>query len=195
MWLIHIPSTNDELNRKTKKLAVESYKIVEEYMQDAVAKILKSNDGIVIKSSKKTKSELARIKDANKDSYKLLRKLGKEIGLIVPLKGDNMRFSIDDSIIRYLVLSIVKPESKVTLDTFLDRLYEYYGIVIGPIQYERYIDENNIIDNIEISFLNDNLMEFQKLLRNNGFLRELSDATSIVENNYSKTEGNNEGIY
>lgn len=106
-----------------------------------------------------------------------------------------MRFSIDDSIIRYLVLSIVKPESKVTLDTFLDRLYEYYGIVIGPIQYERYIDENNIIDNIEISFLNDNLMEFQKLLRNNGFLRELSDATSIVENNYSKTEGNNEGIY
>lgn len=164
-------------------------------MQDAVAKILKSNDGIVIKSSKKTKSELARIKDANKDSYKLLRKLGKEIGLIVPLKGDNMRFSIDDSIIRYLVLSIVKPESKVTLDTFLDRLYEYYGIVIGPIQYERYIDENNIIDNIEISFLNDNLMEFQKLLRNNGFLRELSDATSIVENNYSKTEGNNEGIY
>ena len=34
--------------------------------------------------------------------------------------------------------------------------------------------------------VNDNLMEFQKLLRNNGFLRELSDATSIVENTYRK---------
>lgn len=194
MWLIHIPSSNDELNKKTKKLAVESYKVVEEYMQDAISKILRNANTQVLDSSKKQKSELTRIKEANEDSHKLLRKLGKDIGLIIPLKGDNMRFSIDDSIIRYLVLSIIKPESKVTLDTFLDKLYEYYGIVIGPIEYERYIKENYIKDNIEISFLNDNLIEFQKLLRNNGFLRELSDATSIVENTYSRMEGNNEDI-
>ena len=163
-------------------------------MQDAISKILRNANTQVLDSSKKQKSELTRIKEANEDSHKLLRKLGKDIGLIIPLKGDNMRFSIDDSIIRYLVLSIIKPESKVTLDTFLDKLYEYYGIVIGPIEYERYIKENYIKDNIEISFLNDNLIEFQKLLRNNGFLRELSDATSIVENTYSRMEGNNEDI-
>lgn len=184
MWLIHVPNDN-ELDKKTKKLAAEAYKQVEWYMEDAIAKILIDCKGVKPKKSKKNKSDLSRIKDANDDSFKLLRKIGKDIGLIVPLKGDNMRFSIDDSIIRFLVLSLIKPESKVTLKTFLNRLYEHYGIVIGPVEYELYVQENNLEEG-DISFLNDNLMEFQKLLRNNGFLRELSDATSIVENTYRK---------
>lgn len=184
MWLIHV-SSESNLDKKIKKLAVESYKQVEWYMEDAIAKILIDCKDIEPKKTKKKKSDLLRIKDANEDSFKLLRKLGKDIGLIIPLKGDNMRFSIDDSVIRFLVLSLIKPESKVTLNTFLNRLYEHYGIVIGPVEYELYAKENNIEEG-DISFLNDNLMEFQKLLRNNGFLRELSDATSIVENTYRK---------
>ena len=133
------------------------------------------------------------LKKTNEDSFKLLRKIGKDIGLIIPLRGDNMRFSMNDSIIRFLVLSLVEPETKITLKTFLRKMYTHFGIVIGPEEYYKYIQENNL-GNKDVSFLSYNLIEFQNLLRKNGFLRELSDATSIVENPYRKMEENTDEI-
>ena len=205
MWLIHVPSIS-EVDNKIKKLAVQEYKNIEEYMEISIAKMLERkkekeeeikecNSGVA-KKEKKKKSDLTLLKDANDDSFKLLRKLGKDIGLITPLRGDNMRLSINDSIIRFLVLSLVEPETKITLRTFIKKLYKHYGIVIGPEEYNQYIQENNIDTNKDVSYLNYNLIEFQNLLRKNGFLRELSDATSIVENPYRKMEVEaNEVIY
>ena len=107
-----------------------------------------------------------------------------------------MRLSINDSIIRFLVLSLVEPETKITLKTFVKKLYKHYGIVIGPEEYNQYVQDNNIDTNKDVSYLNYNMIEFQNLLRKNGFLRELSDATSIVENPYRKMEVEaNEAIY
>lgn len=201
MWLIHVPSVF-EVDKKIKKIAVEEYKDIEENMEIAIAKMLqnkkeyKETNKLTEKKRKKNGSDLNLIKEANEDSFKLLRKLGKDIGLIIPLKGDNMRFSINDSIIRFLVLSLIEPNTKITLNTFLKKLYEHYGIVIGFNEYNRYLKENDIKKQKDVSFLNYNLIEFQNLLRKNGFLRELSDATSIVENPYRKMEeGVNESVY
>lgn len=205
MWLIHVPSTS-EVDNKIKKLAVQEYKSIEESMEISIAKMLerkkekeklmKQTNSTVIKKEKKKKSDLMLLKDANDDSFKLLRKLGKDIGLITPLRGDNMRLSINDSIIRFLVLSLVEPGTKVTLRTFLKKMYRHYGIVVGAEEYNRYIQDNNIDNQKDVSYLNYNLIEFQNLLRKNGFLRELSDATSIVENPYRKMEvESSEAIY
>lgn len=182
-WLIHIPSQN-AYDQKVKKLAVDKYKEVEENMEIAVAKMLENvrSDN---RTAKKNKSDLELLKEAYIDSHKLLRKLGKEIGLIIPLKGDNMRMTLSDNLVRFIVLSIVPPGSKMTINTFLKKLYEHYGMVIGSLEYV------NINTNIDVSFLQHNLLEFTTLLRKNGFLRELSDATSIVENPYNKVGENN----
>lgn len=197
IWLIHVPSTS-EVDNKIKKLAVQEYKNIEESMEISIAKMLESknekeerlkeSNSILAKKEKNEKSDLTLLKDANDDSFKLLRKLGKDIGLITPLRGDNMRLTMNDSIIRFLVLSLVEPDTKVTLRTFLKKLYRHYGIVIGAEEYNQYVQENNIDNQKDISYLNYNLVEFQNLLRKNGFLRELSDATSIVENPYRKME-------
>ena len=190
MWLIHVPSTS-EVDKKIKKLAVEEYKNIEEHMEVSIAKMLENKKHYTDKNNiedKKTESTiLTTLKEANDDSFKLMRKLGKDIGLITPIRGDNMRFSINDSIIRYFVLSLVEPGTKITLNSFLTKLYNHYGIVIGQNEYTKYVIENNINQEKDTSFLNYNLIEFQSLLRKNGFLRELSDATSIVENPYRKT--------
>ena len=187
-WLIHFDNNNDA-NIKIKKLAVESYKAIEEDMMVALAnKLNLQNDKQNVideygKKSSKTSTEL--LKSGYDDSYKLLRKLGKDIGLIIPLKGDNMRFTMSDDIIRFTVLSLIRPESKMTLDTFLEKLYTHFGITIGTKQYSKHI-KDKISEMNDASFLKYNLDEFQSLLKKNGFLKELSDATAMVINPYSK---------
>lgn len=192
MWLIHVPSTSATDN-KIKKLAVEEYKNIEDCMELSISKVLLKNKevgnvDIGMGRDKKQKSDLSKLKKANEDSFKLLRKIGKDTGLVIPLRGENMRFAMNDSIIRFLVLSLVEPETKITLKRFLKKLYEHFGIVIGAEEYYQYINDNNLSNVKDVSFLNYNLIEFQNLLRKNGFLRELSDAMSIVENPYKKVE-------
>lgn len=191
LWLMHI-QTNYEADKKIKKLAVESYKKIEEDMIIAISKGLENKEFIINdgkKSKKKNTSDISLLKNAYDDSHKLLRKLGKDIGLIIPLKGDNMRFTLSDNIIRFLVLSLVVPGSKITIDTFLDKLYEHFGIVIGTKHYNQYIKDSDVgVTDVDASYLQYNLEEFQILLRKNGFLRELSDATSMVINPYNEFE-------
>lgn len=182
LWVLHV---NGASNNKTKKLSTESYKILEENMMIAVAKMLVNYDEIKAnRNGKKIPTQASLLKDAYEDSHKLLRKLGKDIGFVIPIKGDNMRFTITDNIVKFLVLALVEPEKKVTLDTFLQKLYKNFGIIIGPREYEEYLKTKGLVE--DYSYLQYNLDDFQVLLRKNGFLKELSDATSIVINPYRR---------
>ena len=184
LWVLHVDGSS---NNKTKKLAIESYKSLEENMMIAVAKMLVNYEQIKAnRSGKKAPTQASLLKDAYDDSHKLLRKLGKDIGFVTPIKGDNMRFTITDNIVKFLVLALVEPEKKVTLDTFLQKLYKNFGIVIGPKEYEEYLKSKRGVE--DYSYLQYNLDDFQVLLRKNGFLKELSDATSIVINPYRRLE-------
>lgn len=174
-WIINVNSNTAD--KRIKKIASEHYKEVEEKMIIAIAKMLEISD---------VKSELSALKSGNDDSHKLLRKLGKDIGLIVPIKGENMRFSLNDNIIKFLVIALVESGRKITLDTFLSKMYKNFGIIIGPNEYEAYLNDKNLYG--DPSVLQYNIEEFQQLLRKNGFLKELSDATSIVINPYKKLE-------
>ncbi|WP_404987904.1 hypothetical protein [Clostridium culturomicium] len=186
IWMTHANSSNDD--KKVKKISSDAYKDIEEFMIIAVAKMLENIEEIKKNKFRKKKdlSQTSLLNEAYNDSHKLLRKLGKDIGLIVPIKGDNMRFALNDNIVKFLVLSHVEPDKKITLDSFLRKIYDSFGLVIGPKEYDEHSRE--IGKFVDTSFLQYNLEEFQQLLRKNGFLRELSDATSIVVNPYGKIE-------
>lgn len=189
-WIMHFNSNNDT-NNKTKRLAVEGFKEVEEDMMIALAKklnITKQSEIIDETGKKKKKTEIQLLKEAYDDSYKLLRKLGKDIGIIIPLKGDSMRFTLPDDIVRFLVLALIPPASKMTLDSFLKKLYDHFSIVIGPKQHNKNIEVRGLKFK-DTSYLKHNLDEFQGVLKKNGFLKELSDATSMVINPYNKVQG------
>lgn len=190
IWLIQIPAT-DTVDDKVKKMAVKYYNTIENYMITALAKQLEKKyeykpnmeeDQHTLPDNNECIKEL---KAAYKNSHKLLRKIGKDIGLIIPISGQNMRFTISDDLLKYFVLSMIEPDSSITLDSFLSKLYEYYGIVIRE---DEYIRHYKMLDNSDVyaPCLSKNLEEFILQLRKNGFLKELSDATAIVINPYER---------
>ena len=175
-WLVDVRDGNKS-NSEVRKLAIKSYAQFEQDILDALYKYLpdyKKDDEAKVMSS------------AIKDTYKLYRKLGKEIGVVIPPTGPGMRFTLSENMVKFLVLSIIKPKGKLTLDTFLDKLYEHYGIVIDSKHYEQEMSVNKDIYLEDLSMLYKNKLEFQQMLKNCGFLRDLSDSTSIVENPYDR---------
>ena len=95
-----------------------------------------------------------------------------------------MRFSLSEDAIKFLVLAIIPPKNMITLDEFIELLYTHYGIVIGPDQYSKEMQNGSVKDIGNLSFLEENKLAFSQKLKDCGFLRDLSDATSIVENPY-----------
>ena len=110
--------------------------------------------------------------------------------LVIPVRGAYERFSLSEPLMRYLVLALVEPQSKITLDTFLERLYDHFRMVIAPAQYRQAIMDGAWMDDGKqadyADYFEINAREFQGFLKQCGFLRELSDATAIVENPYAE---------
>lgn len=132
-------------------------------------------------------SRQKQINKMRKDSYDVFKAKGKELQLIIPTSGPNERFSLAEDVIRFLVLSLIAPGQKMTLDMFLEKLYDKYRFVIGPVQYKK-MSASMQNDVALSSSFTDNLKSFQSFLKATGFLRELSDATSIVINPYEEIE-------
>ena len=126
-----------------------------------------------------------KIKEAREHTLNMFRRLGKEMQLIIPLKGAMERFSLSEDLVRFLVLAIVPPKQKMQLDLFLQKLYEGYGIVIGPEEYRRCALEAGHALELADCF-RENANAFQGFLKQAGFLRALSDATAIVVNPFEE---------
>lgn len=176
LWVIDVNCPGHE-NNEAKKCAISHFRQNEETISTYLYKGLEEYRGIL-----KEKDDRKIIDNAADDSYRLFRKLGKMIGIIIPLTGSSMRFTLSEEIIKFLVLALIPPKSMITLDKFVEELYEHFGMVIGPEQCK---DLPSIGDS---SFMNDNLRAFAQKLKDCGFLRDLSDATSIVENPYDYEE-------
>ena len=164
-------------NDTVKKIAADSYGNLESDFMTALNKIARE-------LNLSEEELMVQVQKAKKDSLDIFRAKGKEMQCIIPSKGAFERFSLSEDIIRFLVLSLIRPEEKMTIDMFLNELYIHYGIIIGPEQYKQAYDSDNSLTS---SFI-ENQIAFQNFLKNTGFLRELSDATSIVENPYYSIE-------
>ena len=127
-------------------------------------------------------------KDALGDTVKLIRKLGKSMGIIIPNNGKYMRFTLSEEVIKFLVMSLIPPSSKVTFDYFLDLLYDHFEMVVSSEHYLRAVSEGKAAKSSSLTFLNENKNAFAQKLKNCGFLRDLSDATAIVENPYERED-------
>lgn len=171
-------------NNNVKKVAIMGYKSIQ---NDFMIALNKSANHQFPDSKKNGDGELVnKLNEAKKNSIDILRARGKEIQCIIPPTGGNERFTLSEVVTRFLVLALIKPGQKMTLDMFLNKLYEHFGLVIGPVEYSRYAKENPELDESLASSFIDNSNAFQEFLKNSGFLRELSDATSIVENPYAQ---------
>ncbi len=174
-WIVDMKGASKD---SVKKIAAESYSALEADFMTALNKIareLNISDGEIMSCVQKAKQ----------DSLDIFRAKGKEMQCIIPNKGAFERFSLSEDVIRFLVLALIAPGEKMTLNMFLEKLYEHYGIVIGPNEYRRSLENNDNLDTSLASCFSDNEIAFQKFLKETGFLKELSDATSIVTNPYA----------
>ena len=180
-WVIDVNCAGYE-NAEIKKRAISALRhneeVISAYLYQGLAEYRPLLD--------QGKDDQVLIKNAADDSYRLFRKMGKMIGIVIPNTGKGMRFSLSEDIIKFLVLSLIPPRQMVTLDDFAELLYEHFGMVIGSKQYEREMNHGSVAEVGDMSFLTLNLQAFAQKLKECGFLRDLSDATSIVENPYER---------
>ena len=183
-WIIDV-NCKGFINPEMKKAAISSFKRNEETISTYLYSGLNELSDILI-DEKNDESKI--IKAAADDSYRLFRKLGKSLGIIIPNTGAGMRFTLSEDIVKFLVLSIIPPKHMITLDEFIELLYKHYGMIIAPPQYKMEMSSGAVNTVTDLSFLEENKNGFAQKLKECGFLRDLSDATSIVENPYDKED-------
>ncbi len=178
-WLIDACEPEKKESAEIKKLAHHCFSLNEEsftkYIDKGIAYFYPHDDEEKINKRRKSASD---------DTIKVIRKLGKNMGMIIPMTGSDMRFTLPEEILKFLVMSLIPVGKKVTFDNFLDMLYEHFEIVISSEHYARAVSENKAPYQSNVTFLQMNKSDFAQKLKNCGFLRDLSDATSIVENPY-----------
>ncbi len=174
-WIVDMKGATKNTIRK---IAANSYSDFESDFMSVLNKVSEENNFF-----SQNKDALSVINEARKNSLDIFRAKGKELQCIIPAKGAYERFSLSEDIVRFLVLALIGPKQKMTLNMFLEELYKHYGIVIGSREYKKSISSANLNPALASNFV-ENEKAFQDFLKNTGFLRELSDATSIVINPY-----------
>ena len=174
-WIVDMKGASKD---SVKKIAADAYSALEADFMTALNQIARefniSEDEM-----------MTCVQKAKQDSLDIFRAKGKEMQCIIPNKGAFERFSLSEDIIRFLVLALIAPGEKMTLNMFLEKLYEHYGIVIGSNEYRKSLENDYSLDTSLASCFAENEVAFQKFLKETGFLKELSDATSIVTNPYA----------
>ena len=174
-WIVDMKGASKD---SVKKIAADAYSALEADFMTVLNQIAREFD---ISEDEM----MACVQKAKQDSLDIFRAKGKEMQCIIPNKGAFERFSLSEDIIRFLVLALIAPGEKMTLNMFLEKLYEHYGIVIGPNEYRKSLENDYSLDTSLASCFAENEVAFQKFLKETGFLKELSDATSIVTNPYA----------
>ncbi len=160
-----------------KKLSAYNYKQIEKLIFSAVEQA--NTYGVEIKNK------------IAESGHLLFRKLSKDLEIAIPRKGPGARFVLNENIIRFLVLSLVPPDSRMRFNRFIERAFLHYGMAISP-------DELSIAsgwtmpDSPEKTGWSEPEWLMEKL-NAGGFLIQLSDAVSIVKNPFHKIEDNLEG--
>lgn len=133
----------------------------------------------------KTKEKLYKEAD-KKYGHKLFLSLGKKLGIIVPPRGRGARFIMTDSLQRYMVLVLLEPGQSCTYEDFLKRLFLHYGIAIEGEELKEAVAWSELPQSSSVQTLKGPWLA--EMLRAGGFLTELSDACSIVNNTFGQNK-------
>lgn len=172
-------TSQDSSSKQLKLVSQRNLQVVQGVIQRALHNnSLKENTK---KAGDKKAESLYREAD-NKYGHKLFLTLGKRLNIISPKKGPGARFVMTDKLLRYLVISLVEPGKRCTIKTFLLRLYQHYGIAIEGKQLQDAIRWSSLSANN--SHLLDTSSWLSEMLQAGGFFTKLSDACSIVHNDF-----------
>ena len=179
-WIIDVCGS-----KSFKKFCHKSYKLLEESFDSALNKAGTNSSDKENTPSKKYEHFR---KEKTAFAFGIFKSKGKKLHCIIPTKGQDERFSISEDIVSFLVLSIIPPEQQMTFDMFLEKIYEHYKIVVSAKEFSKSTAYTSELANSLSKSFEENSAAFEKLLNSTGYLIELSDATSVVQNPYKRIE-------
>ena len=172
-------SANVAPHHTGKKTAINAYEAVESLLYRS----LRTFGGYAPGTVPTDEAEKQRWLDKGDDNtLRLFRKLGKQLGVIVPRKGQGMRITLPPHIVRLLVAALIPPGKRIRLDAFYQRIFGHYGIAISQEIAEAGLSLYGI-QHAADAFGVDSTW-FEEELRRGGYLIPLSDAVSLVSNPY-----------
>lgn len=174
-WIFSSPDSGLSLRRASQRNLQVVLGVIQKALRDEELQAWSQND------TKHTLESLNKEADT-KYGHKLLLTVGKRLGIIVPQTGQGARFVMTDAILRYLVLTLLAPGQACTYEDFLNRVYMHYGIAVEGDELAKAVKWSGWPANRSVQPKDSRL---SVMLRAGGFLTELSDACSIVENPFS----------
>jgi len=118
--------------------------------------------------------------------HKLFLTLAKRLGLVVPRRGAGARFVLNDRLLRYLVLSTIRPGQRVTFDSFKRLLLAHHGLAVDDESIGRSCLWSGTSRLTTLGgHIDDWLIE---MLDAAGMLIRLSDSCSLVVNSFGTGE-------
>jgi hypothetical protein len=129
------------------------------------------------------------LNNGDDNCFRLLRKFGKDLGLVVPRTGKGQRFVLPPDLLHFLVIALIEPGGRIPLDTFYERVFAHYGIALGPRQLAAALAQQSQdgAGHHDYAVAADTRW-IEETLRQGDFLVELSDAVSIVRNTMARAE-------
>jgi len=112
--------------------------------------------------------------------HKLFLTVAKRLGLITPRRGAGARFVLNDRLLRYLVLSTIRPGERVTYDSFKQLLFAHHGLAVD----DQAVGQSCLWSGTShLTTLGGKTDEWLlQMLDASGVLVRLSDACSLVTN-------------
>ncbi|MFA7107531.1 MAG: hypothetical protein WC162_00140 [Sphaerochaetaceae bacterium] len=132
----------------------------------------------------KNKEELQKI--SKKYGQGTMVRWAKAIDFVVPKTGSTEKFVLTNNILACLIATTIVPGEKTTLDTFLTQLKLRYGMIFDTESFNRANQEFGKRQRIQ-GF--DTMDWFKNMLEESGYLIQLSDFVSLVQNFDNSSEG------
>ena len=180
VWTISDPTGEQPV---VKQISRRNLNAIQRMIHDAVR-----NPDILATLGQLGERELAGLYgDADRRyGHKLFVTIAKRIGLIVPRRGAGPRFVLNDKLLRFLVLSLLRPGERATYDTFKNLLMAHFGIAVDDERIALSCEWSGTSRLTTLGGHSDHWLI--EMLDASGFLIRLSDSCSLVMNPFDGGE-------
>lgn len=167
-------SAPDEKRLAVKRISQHTVKATEKLVYRAIR-----GDDVELPENEEERVNILKEADTRYGG-KLFISTAKRIGLLVPRRGAGARFTLNEQLLRLLVVTTVPIGGRLTYDRFKELVEVRYGLVFDAMGFTRASSWADGVDGIHLGSHCDAWL--QDMLEASGLLIHLSDSCALVEN-------------
>jgi len=167
-------SAPDEKRLAVKRISQHTVKATEKLVYRAIR-----GDDVELPENEEERVKILKEADTRYGG-KLFISTAKRIGLLVPRRGAGVRFTLNEQLLRLLVVTTVPIGGRLTYDRFKELVEVRHGLVFDAMGFTRASSWADGVDDIHLGSHCDAWL--QDMLEAAGLLIHLSDSCALVEN-------------